>query len=263
MDHAMNWTKAQDRELARLIATDKLFISEIAEKLGKNAAAARHRARKLGLNTRPAAHRMGKWNSVHAHLREKVLRYYLKHSAQECQAHFGLTASQFKSLLTGAYRDDRLAHVRKDTRNHEPWSLGDWLFVLRRAGMIERKTIAEQMGRSVKGKHHAVKERMRTAGGGTTKFLNGLPFKWAERLWPADLIGHLTVKTQAGPPGGGRGDFRYRLIPWVEAERLATALKTPPEVAACIRSMAKFQRFIHARSDRAIVRSLKRISRGL
>lgn len=259
----MKWTPTADRELTRLVATDKWFLSEIAEKMGRTAQSVRWRARKLGLNLQPAAHRKGKWNSKHAHLREKVMRYYLTHSAQECRDRFHLTESEFKSLLTVAYRDANLAHIRKDTRNHAPWSLKEWLFVLRRAGLIERRIIAKQMGRSDGGKHHAVKDRMRSVGGGTTKFLNGLPIGWAAQLWPRELIAHLGVKTAAGPTGGKRCNFRFLIIPWVEAERLAKAFRTPPEFEACIRSMAKFQRFIYAKKDRFIVNQMKRIARGL
>lgn len=255
------WTKSEDQRLASLAASGSWMYSEIAEKMGIDAIRVRYRAKKLGLPSDPGKHKKGKWNVKHAHLRGAVMTYFLTHTKEETRQKFNLSEKEIKSLFTIGYREEKFAHLRKDKRTHAPWSLAEWLFVIRRCGLIERGVIAKKMGRSLNGKHHAVKERVAKAGGGTTKFLNGIPIGWAEQIWPLDLIRHLAIKSASGPTGGVRGNFRFLILPWIEAERLSRVFVTPPEVSACIRAMAKFQRFIHRRSDRAIKSTLKRIVR--
>lgn len=201
------------------------------------------------------------FNDQHKHLRGPLLKYYLKHSKEECMKHFKLTASQFKSCLTAAYREGSLAHIRKETRTHEPWDTGTWLFVLRRCGLLERKKIAKLSGRSTEERFHSIKEKMKNSGGGNTKFLNGIPLSWANQIWPNDLISHVAVKTQSGPTGR-RGEFRFLLIPWVEAERLSEVFHTDKNVKRCISSMAKFQRFVHQKKDRLILKQIRHIARA-
>lgn len=257
----MKWTKAEDDRLTRMVATDKWMLSEIAEKLGKKATAVRYRARQLGLNSKPASHKFGQWNNKHAHLQPKLLRYYLTHTATECCKQFKLTPSEFKSCLTAGYRNQSILHLRKDTRTHEPWSLADLLFVLQHAGIQERQWIASKLGRTKDHRYHSIKDKMSQIGGGGTKCLNGMPLTWAKTLWPDDkLYGHLLIKTNAGPTGGGRGNFKFLLLPWIEAERLSNTFVTPDSIKRCIKSMAKFQRFIHAKRDRLIVRQLKQFA---
>lgn len=256
------WTKTEDAKLTALAGSGKFMYSEISGKMGIDSARLRYRARKLKLPSKPCPRKMGQWNVKHAHLRGPVMTYFLTHSMAETAKKFNLTASEVKSIFTIGYREEKFSHLRKDKRTHEPWSLSEWLFVLRRCGLIERGLISKQMGRSENGLHHAVKERIAAVGGGTTKFLNGMPIGWAEALWPVEMVRPYAIKTASGPTGGKRGNFRFLLLPWIEAERMAKVFVTPPEVIGCIRAMAKFQRFIHRRSDRAIRSTLKRIVRN-
>lgn len=258
----MIWTTTLDRKLTELAKTGKYFYSEIAVQMNLKATCVRYRARQLKLPSHPCPNRFGQWNSKHAHLSEEVMIYFMKHSDAECMKKFKLTPSELKSLKTRAYRDPKLTLLRKNTRTQAPWTITDYLFMTRRAGMMERGKIATLMGRSVEGKHHAVKERMKKMGGGSSKFLNGMPIGWASKLWPLEMIESYGIKTKAGPTGGDRGNFRFKIIPWIHAERFAKVFVTPPEVVSCISSMAKFQRFIHARTDRAITSSLKRYARA-
>jgi hypothetical protein len=257
----MSWTKAEEQRLKDLSITGKFFYSEIAMRLKKKGTEVRYKAKKMNLASNPCPARKGKWNQKHSHIAEAVMTYFLTHSSAECQKKFRLTASEFKSLMTSGYRKVSLSHLRKDSRTHAPWTTEDWLFAVQRAGLIERKVIAFQMGRTSKGAHHAIKDRFAQSGGGGTKFLNGMPIGWANSIWPADIVTRFALKTQAGPSGGVRANFRLRLIPWVVAERLASAFRTPNEITRCIRAMARFQRFVHRRKDAGIISQIKKITK--
>lgn len=196
------------------------------------------------------------FNSKHSHLTEKVMKYFLNHSAKECCDHFNLTMSNFKSLMTRGYRRQDLKHLRKDTRTKREWDLNDWLFTVRRAGLLSRNEIAAGLGR---GSYHAIKDRMKKCGGVSQKFLNGMPLLWAETIWKRkDLFENLALHGTAGP-SGKRGEFNFRIIPWIECEKLCEIMITPKKIKSCIRSMAKFQRFIFMRKDDLIIKKLKQI----
>lgn len=236
--------------MTQMAMSQKYFYSEIAIKLGKRDGIVRHRAMRLGLPSQPAKKRkIGEWNRKHWHLREKVMRYFLNHSAEQCQKKFNLTQSEFKSLMTVSYRRPEFKHLRKETRTHAPFELKDWLFMLKRCGLHERGWIAKKMGRSKEGRFHSVKERLRKVGGGTSKFLNGMPLEWATRIWPDTNFKHFSMKTKAGPRGKGGNDFKFVLVPWVTCEVYSNKYKTPKHIYRCIRAMSKFQQFIFRKTN--------------
>lgn len=254
----MNWTKAEDKTLTRLATNSDKFLSEIAEILGKKPQAVRYRARTLGLKASSASRRrIGQWNTKHAHLREKCLRYFLTHTFEETREHFGLTDSEMKSLFTVAYRDPRLAHLRKDTRRKDEWTHEETLFLIRHAGIRERNWIGKRLNR---GGQRNIKERMQKWNA-ATKYLNGMPKAWASELWGPGVGANRFIQTKAGPTANS-GSFRFRIIPWHDALRISKTRETPVEVKASIRAMAKFQEFIFqtksaAKIRREIVRCLE------
>lgn len=251
------WTEAEIKELKRLVQKDDLFYTEIAQLLKRKAAEVSRKSRELGLKA-PAQHRKGRWNEKHAHLREAVFRYYLRRSFQECQKKFKLTKSELKSIFTVGYRMDALAHLRKDTRRHDEWTLGEWLFMIRHCGIRERRWIALKLKRG-NDSGRVIKERLKKHGGGSTRYLNGMPRTWAAVFWPSDLVPD-GIKTKAGAHGPGK-ICQTVLIPWVECERLSKAFVTDPTVRACIRAMATFQRFIYRTPNAKLIR--KRIKSSL
>jgi hypothetical protein len=238
----MSWTTAQDAELLRLAKSGRLFASEIAELVGRTKEAVRYRLRKLGLDLAKrakASGRMGQWNAVHAHVRQRAMRYFLTHSFEDTMKKFKLTKSQLKSLMTASYRDEKCAHLRKDKRRHDVWSFDETMFLLRHAGLQERRWIAARLKR---GTMQSVKE-MTSRLGSKTRYINGLPKRLAE-----ELIGHQVegFKTKAGPTGPGV-DCRPIIVPWVTLYSEARkAVPCPPEhIADVLRAMAQFQRRIH------------------
>lgn len=255
------WTPTLDRKLLSLLKDEERYLKDIAAEMGLDSKQITYRLRRLGIRRkRPASH--GKWNNKHAHLREPLLIYYLTHSAKQCQKKFNLTPSEFISCLTNAYKDPQLAHIRKDTRTHAPWSLNDWLFALQHCGLQELGWISHKMGRSQKSKRYAVKEKIASVGGGTTRFLNGMPISWAQELWPHINFDDKAIKTKSGPTGGNfSGNFRFKLIPWVDIEKIASKQKTPEHIMRCLRAMATFQRFIFQKRDRAIKKEIRKIVR--
>lgn len=234
----MSWTKQEIKELERLASNKDLFATEIAKKLGRSPGSVRWKLRKIGISPQQRAPRMGKWNAKHAHLREKVMTYFLTHSFDETCKRFDLTRSELKSLQTAAYRDPELSHLRKDKRRKDAWSFDETLFLLQASGLQPRAWIAKQLKR---GSMHAVKEmvsRLNT----NTRYLNGLPKRLAEEITGHEIEG---FKVKAGPTGP-KVDCRPIIVPWVilysEARRSS---RVPAHICDAIGAMAKFQKRIH------------------
>lgn len=248
------WKPAEVLELRRLVATRKWTYSEIADQLGRAQESVKQKAGELGLKNPVYLRRKTK----HRHLRVSAMEYFLTHSAVETQKRFRLTTSEFKSLMTSGYRDPALAHLRKDTRNHEPWTFQQTMSLLAASGLQQRAWIANRLGR---GGMHSVKEMTSRLNMGT-RYVNGLPKRLAD-----ELVGHSVIgfKTNAGPDGRWAGvDCRPVLVPWVviysEARK---SRKVPPHIVAALRAMARFQRRIHGtRSLAATVASIRHIIEG-
>jgi hypothetical protein len=235
------WSERDVERLRRLAATDQLFFSEIADRIGKKPAAVRWKAKKLGIR-RPARHRLGKSNSKHSHLRERAMRYFLKHTFEETQKKFGLTKSEFKSLMTVSYRDPNLKHLRKETREHSPWSTEQLKFLLTHAGLKNRDFIAKEIGR---GNRTCIKERMQKLGI-ASRNIQGITLSQFIKAF-----GHrpdFYIMTSAGPDGGKKGGLptRWKIIPWVwlYGELKSKRLKTAPEFYHLVKAMALFQEWI-------------------
>jgi hypothetical protein len=264
------WTKSELAELRRLCSSNTLFMSEIAEKLGRAPASTRWKAHRIGVWSEPEG-RFAEWNRKHQHLHEAVLRYFRDHTYEETAKHFGLTEGELKSCFAYAYRNPKFKHIRKDDRRHDAWTAKELLFLARHAGIQPRAWIAKKLKR---GTDQAVKEALSRAGVGA-RYINGMPISWAVNLFGEAACG-IAIATKAGPQGlsGSTGETisTYQLIPWIQCEELLEAgltrelkgsgrwkrrehprLQVPDEVRAAIRAMANFQRWIHGvQSSRAI-----------
>lgn len=186
-------------------------------------------------------------------LRKKVISYYRTHTARECAQNFGLSHGQIIGLMETSRRKGLIGPKFKDRRVKTPWDLKELLFVIRHAGVQPRSWIGSKLGR---GGARVIKERLKTFNSGT-KWMNGMPRKWAVELWGLDIPAG--IKTKAGPTGGTRGDFKFIIIPWTDCLKLSRTRQTAPNVKAMIRSMAKFQLWIHSAKDSdAVKRKLKR-----
>lgn len=238
----MSWTKAQERELTQLANQEKFFFTEIAEKIGKSPAAVRWKAKQLGLASSKSylLDRMGKWNSKHSHLREPVMRYFMSHTAEETQKKFKLTQSEFKSITTVSYRDPKLKHLRKDKRNHNPWSAREFKFMLQHAGLKPRAWIAKRLKR---GGPLGIKDRLETLGI-ASKSVNGITLSQFREAFGKEPGFYL--ETEAGPGRGKYSATYYKIIPWVwlDQEIKARRLKTAPVFRQLVCSMAMFQEWI-------------------
>lgn len=225
-----------------------LFYSEIAERLGRKAGAVRWKARKLGLPTgrsRPAAQsRMGQWNSIHAHLREEVLRYFLTHTPKETTERFGLSAKEFKSLMTTAYRQPGFKHLRKTTRDHSRWNAKQLKILLRYSGLRQRKWVAEKIGRG--NVQSCIKERLNKLGV-ASRNLQGITLSQYRQAFDSEPRFYL--QTDAGPIGvSGKWNrsTHWKIIPWVwlDKEIKAKRLGASEEFARLISARAMFQDWI-------------------
>jgi hypothetical protein len=271
----MAWTETEIRELKRLARPKDLFFTEIAQRIGRSVESTRHMARKLGIQYR-LRDRFGEWNLKHKHLREAAMRYFLDHSSEETRKHFGLSQSELKSIFTVGYRDPKLKHLRKDTRRHDSWTTEELRFLISHAGVQPRDWIAKKLKR---GTRESCKEALSRLKIGA-RYANGMPWSWAQEIFGAEAFERV-IHMKAGPRGKsghhGLAISRYRLIPWTECEKLletgqtrrilgkgnctprrrsqAPRVQVHPEVAAGIRALAKFQRWIHGTGSDRVVRN--------
>jgi hypothetical protein len=235
------WKPEKEAELVRWVNSGKYTYLEIAKKMGLNKNQIATKANALGLKNPTYRKRITK----HAHLRERVMTYFLDHSWEETRLRFRLTASELKSLFTVGYRDPTLAHLRKDTRRKDSWTLDEMLFCIRHAGIRERSWIAKRLNR---GCATNIKERFQKWGA-STKFLNGMPMSWVIQLWGSEFSDR-RIRTKAGPPG----IWRFQLLPWHDCLVLSKKYPTDETIRSGIRAMVKFQEFIFKTKSSSVIR---------
>lgn len=223
-----NWTKKDIDLLIEYCDSKKYYFKEIADLLNKKPGTVRYKARKLNLTAKPVD---PTWSKKHDH--KAILAYFVNHSFEETAKHFNLADFEIKSALTVAYRIPSLAHLRKDVRPKDRWTLEDDLNLISLASFNSRSEIAKQIGRL---NSRVVKERMRKLNF-SGKFLNGMPVTWARLIWPKKVI--LTVDTSAGPTY-----FKFKIISWSEALELCNKYETDPLVVKMILALSKFQKWI-------------------
>lgn len=234
MSASRTWTESQLKKLKRLVMSQKHTYPEIAEMLGRSRSECQQRAEYMGLRNPVYIRRRTK----HKHLRKHVLLYYKNHSAKETQKHFRLTPSEFKSCLTIAYKNPEWAHIRKDKRRHDSWSLDEVRTLLQYSGLKPRKWISKKLNR---GGVHSVKEELSRLKL-RSKHLNGMPKDWVSILFGSEFSEE-TIRTKAGPTGLDK-TFCFRIIPWVQLERLIRNKSINPDIKASIRALSRFQKWV-------------------
>lgn len=252
------WKKDKEEQLTELVISGKYTYGEISEIMGMNKNQITTKTQSLGLKNPVYLKRITK----HSHIREAAMTYFLTHTFEQTMNKFSLTRSELKSLMTVSYRDPKLSHLRKDNRRKDCWSLDEKIFMIQHSGIQPRSWIANKLGR---GTMHSVKESLRRMCSGS-KWVNGMPKTWAIELFgPWDIPDY--IETKAGLSGKGshgqKGAFYYRIVPWVLCDQLLKKYKgaIEPDVATMIRSMAKFQRWIHrSKSDKALVKRLSKVA---
>lgn len=253
----MSWTEQEIKTLKNFAAQNKYFYSEIALKMGKKVALVRHQARRLKLPStqKTLKGRMGQWNCKHAHLREKLLVYYLTHTEAECKKHFDLTDSEFKSCLTRAYIDPEFRFIRKDSRNHDAWSSRELKFLLRHAGLKPRKWIASKLKR---GNYICIKERLQVLGI-SSRTLQGITLSQFRQAFGKDPEFYL--QTSAGPSRASvSAPTLWKIVPWtwLDQELKAKRLSAPKMFKQLCGTMALFQEWVF---EGNAIKKMKRIVR--
>lgn len=238
------WNTDLENELITLLKSGRYTNKEIAQKMSLTQNQIQTKANALGYINQTYLKRITK----HKHLRKKVMTYFLTHSFEETRVKFGLSSSELKSIQTVSYRDPKLAHLRKDNRRKDRWTLEETLFLLRNSGIREREWIAKKINRS---NARNIKERMQKYNAGT-KFLHGIPITWARELWPNGKFSNI-IHTKAGPSGEG-GIWRFKIIPWHECLKFAKKHETPLEILYGIRAMIRFQEFIFGTTSSVWIR---------
>ena len=180
------------------------------------------------------------------------MEYFQNHTFKETCERFNLTESEMKSLQTAAYRMPELAHLRKDTRRKDAWTIKELKFMLKRAGIIERKNIGKHLGR---GFSTVIKEKCQLLNCRGVRYINGLPLRLASLIVP-DIQG---IKTLAGAPGPN-GCCHVTIVLWTELEKKIKYKRINPEIRAAIKAMARFQKWIFGKES--IKPAVKRFLRG-
>lgn len=238
-------TKDQVKTAKDLLQSEDLYVSEVARRFGVSANTLHYAAKSYGVILK-SRKKQGQGNRVYSHmLVRRVFEYFLTHSQKETEEKFSLTTTHFRSIFTNGYKTKELSHLRKDTRVKEGWTTKEYLFMLRRCGLMSRKSIGMAMGRSKS--HHAVKEKLALLGGGESRYLNGICARWADYLKTSEIPEKFLIKTKAGPPG-----YEHIIVPWVIFEKYTDI----PHA----RMMAKYQRFIFSGfTDRRIINFIRRV----
>lgn len=187
-----------------------------------------------------------KKKTKHKHLRKDVMTYFLDHSQDECIDKFGISKSEFKSIMTVGYRDQNLSHLRKDKRRRDAWSSEELRFLLKWSGVISRDEINSILKRG--NSSIVIKEKLQKLNL-CSKNVNGLTFSQFKKLFKSEPIYYL--KTCAGNPGpsGCFSDSRWKLVPWCHIEEMLVSgfVKHSESIVLYIMAMAKFQRWVHGK----------------
>jgi len=233
------WTRDEEQILLRLRRRGD-SVSQVAEVLSRSRAAIAVRSQRLGATRADGRHH----SSKHSHLRKAAMTYYLTHSFEETAKRFELSHSEFKSLLTGSYRDPALRHLRKDGRRRDAWSVDEILFLLRASGIQPRAWIAKKLGRGTLQSVKEQTERQRLP----TRYVNGIPLRWTRELLGIEDL-EVGFKVKAGPTGRHHLiDCRPILVPWIVLDWLIKRLPfldVPDHIVAIVDAMKRFQLFIH------------------
>lgn len=240
MNAKYGWTDKETLEIVNMASSGAILNKDIAAYFDRRPAAVTFKLKTLGIKNTAIKYVIGKWNSKHAHLREDLLRYYLTHSAEECQKRFKLTPSEFKSCLIYAYRIPEFKHLRKETRRHDAWTAYEFKFLLQHSGFRSREWIAKKLKR---GGHLGIKDRLEMLGV-ASKSVNGLTLSKFREAFNKEPDFYL--KTKAGPGRGKYSATYYKIIPWVwlDQELKAKRLKTHKIFRKLIASMALFQEWV-------------------
>ena len=172
-------------------------------------------------------------------------------TAREVAKKLGLTHGQVIGIMETSRRMGLIGHAFKDTRNKKPWSFKERLSLIRMAGLVNRAEIGKRLGRD--GQRN-IKERMKADFNSGTKFLHGMPLTWVKELIPIYIEDRVIVTT-AGP-NAVRGATNFRIVPWVELEHVAYAMRLKGNLSTIIKAMANFQRFIWQCDDETKIRKL-------
>ena len=178
----------------------------------------------------------------HKPLREKVMRYFLTHSADQCMRRFKLSLSEFKSLQTLSYRMPELKHLRKDSRRKDKWDEYEIKTMLQHIGLRPLKVIAKIIDR---GNSRVIKEKLQNLGVKAPKYLNGLTLSRYRSLFGVEP--EFLIETDAGPNGGIFGESYFKIIPWVyiNDQILQKEINPPKIIKRWVLAMADFQEWVH------------------
>lgn len=244
MKDSFYWKSDQIKEVLRLALTGDVLNKDIAAKFDRKPAAITFLLKKHGVKNQAARKIVGKSNSKHSHLREKVMRYFLNHTKDETCKKFGLLDREIKSLFTIGYRLPEFKHLRKDKRNHKSWTVDEYKFLLQHCGLKSRDWIAKKLKR---GGELGIKDRLDILNI-SSKSINGLTISQYRVLFGKNPEFYL--QSSAGPhrklKSRKNSASYYKIIPWVylNEQIKLKRLKTVDPMIKLINSMALFQNWV-------------------
>ena len=240
-DNDFRYSQEQLKEIISLAQSGDILNKDIAEKFGRKPASISFILKKHGIKNQACKKVIGKWNIKHAHLREKVMTYFLNHSQEQTMKRFKLTKSELKSLMTIGYRLPEFKHLRKETRRHDAWSTKEYKTLLRYSGLKSRDWIAKKLNR---GGENGIKDRLDLLGISSVT-LNGITISKFREAFGKDP--KFFLQTQAGPKrqlkSKGNSCSYYKIVPWVwlNKELKTGRLKAHKIFSELVEAMAAFQ----------------------
>jgi hypothetical protein len=245
-DKHARWTK-QELDQAKNMIGEGLLIKDIAQKFGVRPNTASMILRRHGIKNDNYKKTIGSWNIKHKHLRKDVMMYFMKFTENETKKKFGLTDSEFKSLMTAGYGMPELRNYRKDKRTKRKWTLGELINILKMSGIKSRDEIAKELNR---GNQRVIKEFLMKKQIITPKYTNGLTVSVFVELFGE--YPDFFIQTSAGPGSRNmktnvQATSNFKIVPWVYIDDWIknTSKNIPDFLKKTAEAMAVFQEWIH------------------
>lgn len=179
----------------------------------------------------------------------KCLKYFQNHSFEDTAKKFDLTLNELKSVMSYAYKNESLAHIRKDRRRKDPWSTAEYRKLIQMLGLVERKTIGKVLKRAKS--YQGIKDRLALLKL-KSRNVNGLTYSQYLELF--DKKPEFYIKTNAGS-----GNCRILLIPWVCFTKKQLQGQ-PVFIQKMIEAMILFQKWSYGTNSRkAILKKMQRL----
>lgn len=226
------WDMVEVSKMRSIFLKDKCTIDELAQKMGRSKKSVERKLNHLGLKR--SSEEYIRYNED---FKETVVAYYYTTNRKETCERFNISENVLEGFLT---RRKRKLNITTTTRKNE-WTTDETLYMLRYIGLKPLSYIAQQMGRTESALYSHIRRR-----GYRLSYVNGLP---------KELFDKIFVRTS---DMAFMRNFEGEIfIPWTTFEDNLDKITNGDEFQVIIvRSMAKFQRFLHGAKNNQEIKEL-------